>query len=259
VKHWPHVDSLMLGSFRAFSPYVFLHRSHVRWFPTDAQWTAALAAMRPQKEQRFTHQRVDAHKPMTFTYVRRPAYYATFATGDIVTTQQRFGLGLVWTPRGGTFVQSQTAGTTTAWGTRAADTSLVHEAATVPATFSVASHAVATQVGAHDLSAGELRVDYSLGSAGTKRVTFDEAGVHVAITYRGKFVEQVPLLVLPTDSLSSGPSELRVRRGNVQFVVHWSTSAKAEIIRTNERVGERAVVAVAIPGVDRLSYDIQFR
>jgi hypothetical protein len=215
--------------------------------------------MRPQKEQRFTHQRVDSHKPMTFTFVRRPAYYAAFATGDIVTAQQRFGLGLVWTPRGGTFIQSQTAGTTTAWGTRGADTSLVYEAATFPATFSVASHAVAAQVGAHDLPAGDLSVEYSLGSAGTKRVTFDEAGVHVAITHRGGFVEQIPLLVLPTDSLSSAPSELLVRRGNVQFVVHWSTSARAVITRTNERVGERAVVAVAIPGADVLSYDIRFR
>lgn len=259
VKNWPRVDSMPLGTFRAFSPYVFLHRSHVRWFPTDAQWTAARAAMRPQKEQRFTHQRVDSHKPMTFTFVRRPAYYAAFATGDIVTAQQRFGLGLFWTPRGGTFLQSQTAGTTTAWGTRAADTSLVYEAATFPATFSVASHAVATRVGAHDLPAGDLSVQYALGSAGKKTVVFEETGVRVAITHHGSFVEQVPLLVLPTDSLSSGPSELVVRRGTVQFVVRWSTSAKAVVTRTNERVGERTVVAVAIPGVDALSYDIRFR
>ena len=156
VKNWPHVDSLTLGSFRAFSPYVFLHRSHVRWFPSDAEWTAARAGMRPQKEQRFTHQRVDSRKPTAFTFVRRPAYYAAFTTGEIVTAQQRFGLGLFWTPQAGTFLQSQTGGTTTAWGTRRADTSMVYEAATIPATFDVASRAVTPQVGAHDLAAGDL-------------------------------------------------------------------------------------------------------
>jgi hypothetical protein len=45
----------------------------------------------------------------------------------------------------------------------------------------------------------------------------------------------------------------------VQFVVHWSTSAKAVVTRTSERVGGRTVVAVAIPGVDSLSYDIRFK
>jgi hypothetical protein len=231
----------------------------VRWFPSEAQWAAARAAMRPQAEERFTHQRVDSHKPMTFTFVRRPAYYAAFATGDIVTAQQRFGLGLVWTPRGGTFLQSQTGGTTTAWGTRAADTSLVYEAATFPATFSVASRLVGPRVGAHDLPVGDLSIQYALGLAGKKTVVFDGTGVHVAIAHRGAFVEQIPLLVLPTDSLSSGPSDLLLRRGNVQFVVHWSTSAKAVVTRTSERVGGRTVVAVAIPGVDSLSYDIRFK
>ncbi|HTE44513.1 MAG TPA: glycoside hydrolase family 3 N-terminal domain-containing protein [Gemmatimonadaceae bacterium] len=259
VKHWPHVDSLTLGSFRAFSPYAFLHRSHVQWFPSDSQWLAARAAMRPQREQRFTHQRVDSRKPTAFTFVRRPAYYAAFTTGDISTAQQRFGLGLLWTPQGGTFLQSQSAGTTTAWGTRAADTSMVYEAVTIPATFSVNSRAVTLRVGARDLPAGSLKIRYPLRSAGKKTIVFDDDGANVSIEHRGAFVEQLPLLVLPSDSIASVPGQLTLRRGATQFVVRWTSRAGATVTRTEERVGDRRVVVVAIPATGSLSYAIRFR
>jgi hypothetical protein len=134
-EEWPHVDSLTLGSFRAFSPYVFLHRSHVRWFPSDAEWKAARGGD-ASAERAAVHTSTCRRKPTAFTFVRRPAYYAAFTTGEIVTAAT-FGLGLLWTPQAGTFLQSQTGGTTTAWGTRRADTSMVYEAATIPATFDV--------------------------------------------------------------------------------------------------------------------------
>jgi hypothetical protein len=259
TKAWPRVDSLPVGTFRAFSPYAFLHRSHVRWYPTDAQWTAARTAMRPQQEQRFTHQRVDSHKPMAFTFVRRSAYYAAFTTGEIATAQQRFGLGLLWTPGGGTFFQSQTAGIATAWGTRPADTTMVYEAATIPATFSIGSRAVRSSIGARDLPVDDVSIEYALRSAGTKRVVFDDAGVHVAVTHRGHFVEQLPVLVLPTDSLWSSPGQFTLIRGSTRLLVHWTSSASAVVTRTNERVGDRTVVAVAIPGVDSMRYDVRFK
>jgi hypothetical protein len=259
VKSWPHVDSLTLGSFRAFSPYVFLHRSHVRWFPSDAEWKAARAAMRPQTEQRFTHQRVDSRKPTTFTFIRRPAYYAALTTGEIVTPQQRFGLGLLWTPQAGTFLQSQSAGTTTAWGTRRADTSMVYEAATIPATFDVGSGNVTPQIGTHDLPSGDLSVHYLLGSAGKKTVIFDDAGLRVSIEHRGAFVEQLPLLLLATDSLVGAPGQITVRRGTSQFFIHWASTSRATVTRSDEFVGSRRVVVVAIPGSNALTYDIWFR
>jgi len=259
VKNWPRVDSLTLGSFRAFSPYVFLHRSHVRWFPSDAEWTAARAAMRPQTEQQFTHQRLDSRKPTAFTFVRRPAYYAAFTTGEIVTAQQRFGLGLVWTPQAGTMLQSQSGGTATAWGTRRADASTVYEAATIAATFDVDGRAVTPQVGAHDLAAGNLAVHYALGSAGRKTVTFDDARLRVSIEHRGAFVEQLPLLLSASDSVVSVPGEVTVRRGASVFVVRWASTSQATVIRSDEAVGNRRVVVVAIPGADALRYDIRFQ
>jgi hypothetical protein len=259
AKTWPQVDSLTLGSFRAFSPYAFLHRSHVRWFPSDAEWKAARAAMRPQKEQRFTHQRVDSRKPTAFTFIRRPAYYAAITTGEVVTAQQRFGLGLLWTPEAGTFLQSQSNGTTTAWGTRRADTSIVYEAASIPATFAVGSRNVTPQIGAHDLPSGDLSVHYLLGSAGKKTVVFDDTGFRVSIEHPGGFVEQLPLLLFATDSLVGAPGQITVRRGASQFFIRWASTSRATVTRSDELVGSRRVVVVAIPGSNALTYDIRFR
>src|SRR5262249_7275273 len=56
-RRWPNLDTLDAGTFRAFSPYAFLHRNHVQWSPTDAQRKAAIAALRHQRENRFTHLR----------------------------------------------------------------------------------------------------------------------------------------------------------------------------------------------------------
>lgn len=259
VKNWPRVDSMPVGTFRAFSPYAFLHRSHLRWFPTEAQWTSARANMRPVKEQRFTHQRVDTRKPMAFTFVRRPEYYAAFATGDIVAAQQRFGLGLLWTPRGGTFLQSQSNGTLTSWGTRAADTSMVYEATSMPATFDVNAQRVSLQTGARDLPAGNLRIQYALGKDGSKSVEFDDAGVHVSIEHQRAFVEQLPLLILQTDPVVSTPGQITLHRNATQLVIRWNSKTSATVTRTEERVRDRSVVVVSIPGTGSLRYDIQFK
>lgn len=259
VKSWPHVDSLPVGTFRAFSPYAFLHRSHVQWFPTEAQWTAARSAMRPEREQRFTHQRTDSRKPMTFTFVRRPAYYAAFASGEVVSGQQRYGLGMVWTPKGGTFLQSQSNGTTTSWGTRAADTSLVYEAKSIDATYTANSNTMSLRPGARDLPAGDLSIHYPLATKGSKTVAFKDSGARVSITHRGTFREQIPLLVLPSDSIEVTPGQLLLRRSNTQFLVRWSTPARGTVTRTEEHVGERTVVVLSIPAADSLRYAIRFK
>lgn len=259
VKNWPRVDSMPVGTFRAFSPYAFLHRSHTRWFPTEAQWKAARAEMRPVRETRFTHQRVDTRKPMAFTFVRRPEYYAAFATGNIVAAQQRFGLGMLWSPRGGTFLQSQSSGTITSWGTRSADSSLVYEAASVPATFEMNTQRVSIQTGARDLPAGDLKIQYALGKIGNKTVEFDDAGIHVVIEHPNAFVEQLPLLILPTDPVVSTPGQITLHRNATQLVIRWNSKTSATITRTEDRVGDRNVVVVSILGTGALRYDIQFK
>ncbi len=256
-RDWPKVAPLDVGTFRAFSPYTFLHREHVRWFPTDSQWAASRAAMRPKAEQRFTHQRTDTRKPVTFSYVRRPSYYAAFTSGDVITAQQRYGLGLFWTAAAGSVIQSQTAGTGTAWGTRRPDTTLVYEAKSFAAATSAGAQAVTLAAGNRDLPAGDVRFDYALGVSGRKTVTFDDRGMHVTVNHTGAFAEQVPFILLASDSLSVKPGIVELRRGTARVVVRWSPATSAVVERTEERSGERRVVAVSIPANGKLTYDLE--
>lgn len=258
-RAWPRVDSLPVGSFRAFSPYAFLHRSQVRWHPTDAQRRAAVAALRHQRASRFTHQRVDARHPIVFSYVRRPGYYAAFTSGEIVTAQQRYGLGLLWAPGVGTVLQSQSAATTAAWGTRSPDTTLVYEARRVDAAYRVGARAVRTPPGTRDLPRGDVTVAYPLGDRGRKSVTFRDAGVHVAVTHAGAFTEQLPLLALDDDVLDARSGVVTLRRGAARVVVRWAPASAATLTRTDERVGDARVAALAIPAAGTLTYDIQIQ
>lgn len=256
VRDWPRVDTLQLGSFSSFSPYAFLHRSQIAWNPTDAQQQAARAAMRPVAESRFTHQRVDTRVPTVFTFVRRPAYYAAFTSGPKVTAQQRYGLGLLWLPGTGSVLQSQTGATTTAWGTRRPDTSVVYEAGDIRATFHVAQQAITPSAGNRDLPAGDLRVQYRLGAAGTKEIDFRDDGLHVAVNHTGSFTEQLPLLVVPTDSVTTSPGALVLHRGATRVTVRWRP-ASMPIVESTERSGPHRVVSVAIPAASELRYDIE--
>ncbi|HKG95466.1 MAG TPA: alginate lyase family protein, partial [Gemmatimonadaceae bacterium] len=258
-RRWPRVDSLAVGAFRAFSPYAFLHRSHVRWYPGEQQRRDAVAALRHQRETRFTHQRTDGRKAVVFSYVRRPAYYAAFTAGETATAQQRYGLGLLWVPGAGSVLQSQTDGLGTAWGTRpaAADTARVYEAASFGAAFRVGAGVVTPAPGNRDLPAGEYRIEYRLGGHGAKTVVFRELGLHVAVEHAGAFVEQLPLLLLPSDSLSARPGLVELRRGAAWVALRWAPATSARVERTAERSGGRRVVAVAIPATGALTYDIE--
>jgi hypothetical protein len=259
TARWPRTDSLAKGSFRAFSPYAFLHREHVRWYPTSRERLVAVTRMRHQRESRFTHQRVDARVPVTFSYVRRPGYYAAFTAGQIVRPQQRYGLGLLWLPEVGSVLQSQTDALGAAWGTRAADTTLVYEAATFVPTFYVGDRLIPTKPGNRDLPAGTYRIEYRLGSRGRKTVAFDDRGLHVAVAHTGEFVEQIPLLALRSDRVESRPGEIELWRDGTGVMLHWTPASDARVDRTDERSGERHVVAIAIPATGELTYDVEIR
>jgi hypothetical protein len=176
----------------------------------------------------------------------------------VMTAQQRLGLGLLWVPGSGSVLQSQTAGTTTAWGTRSADTSLVYEASTFVPTLRAANAPVAVTPGNRDLSNGDVVITYPLGSRGEKSVLFDDDGTHVRVRHQTAFVEQLPLLVLPADSLESSKGLVTLRRGNTVVSIRWSPGTLPSVERTSERSGDRRVVAVGIPATGALTYDVTF-
>ena len=176
-KNWPHVDALHVGVFEALSPYRFLQRAHYDWHPTAEQIADARKMLRPVNENLFVEQLKDTREPIAFTYVRRPAYYAAFASAaKAITKQQRLGLTFVWTPNNGALLQSQTGGTESAWGTVIAGDAPV-EAAGVDA----------------DYSDGNTTMRYALPGGGHKQVAFAPDRIMVTVERDGEIVERVPV------------------------------------------------------------------
>jgi hypothetical protein len=176
-KEWPQVDPLHLGEFEALGPYRFLQRAHYNWHPTAEQMAAARKQVRPLAEDSFVEQLKDTRKPIVFTYVRRPGYYAAFASApQPVSEQQRLGLTFVWTPDKGVLLQSQTSGAETAWGTSAGGATPI-EAGGLDAAY----------------SDGNTAVSYALAGGGEKKIVFADDRIHVTIERPGEIVERVPV------------------------------------------------------------------
>jgi hypothetical protein len=176
-QQWPQVDPLPVGEFSALSPYVFLQRAHYNWHPTAEQMTEARKLVRPLHEDSFVEQMKDTREPIVFTYIRRPGYYAAFASAPkVISEQQRLGLTFVWTPEKGVLLQSQTSGKETAWGTSAGG-ALAVEATGLDAEY----------------SDGNTVVRYPLPGGGQKTVTFADDRIGVTVERDGEIIERVPV------------------------------------------------------------------
>ena len=174
---WPKVDPLNIGVFEALSPYRFLQRAHYDWHPTDEQMAEARKLLRPVNENSFVEQMKDTREPITFTYIRRPGYYAAFASAPkTITKQQRLGLTFVWTPNNGVLMQSQTNGTESAWGTF------------------IGSDLPAEATGFDAWYTEENTVaHYPLPGGGHKIVTFAPDRIMVSVEHEGDILERIPV------------------------------------------------------------------
>ena len=256
-RNWRRSGDLPVGEFRAFSPYAFLHRSHVKWYPTDLQRAAAFRLL-PYQRLRFIHQRMDDRERLVFTFVRRPAYYAAFNSGPKLTSQQRYGIGLVWAPEMGSVVQSQTGTTNAAWGTLLGQNQNVFEADSLNAGFSVNGKPVSLLPANRDLVDGVLTVKYSFPDQGEKILTFGERELSVVIDHSAPFREQIPILVGGDDNLRVAAGELTLVRGTKVFSIKFDPQAKFETIETGIKVGPRRVVTLSLESRNSLTYRLEF-
>jgi hypothetical protein len=254
-KGWPHVLPLERGS-STYSPYAFLHRAHCRWRPAEAEQQAAIARLPYLVRGRFIHQRVDSRSPIVYTYVRRPSYYAAFTSGRLIRLQQRYGLGLVWSPTVGAVLQSQTGSRVAAWGTLSEGQQQVYESRSLEAEFRVDGTPVAVSVGCHDLPEGPLEVRYPLEKRGEKRITFGEDRISVSVQHQGAFVELVPLLVGPADKLKTTSDAVRLLGDTRRLVLRWTGAAKCRIAPQSYQPGRKSLQVVRIAADSALTYTI---
>lgn len=270
---WPQVAPLQLGEMTAFSPYVFLHRRSHEWLPSTVERNAARALLPVNARDHFTQQRRDSNQNVVFTFARRPAYYAAFTSGKIITTQQRYGLGLLWTPKLGAVLQSQTGSDpaghpnrlpsqadsdAAAWGTQPMAAATVSEATGVKASFSLNKAPLPeSAVGIHDLPLGEVAAQYPLEGGGEKTVTLGEESVRVAIRRPGEFSEILPLLV-PADGRlipTTTTVTLETPRGN--FQVSFGAGVTAAISDPTTSILRKRLVVVTLRGRDELNYTME--
>lgn len=191
-KQWPQVDPLQVGEFDTLGPYRFLQRAHYDWHPTAAQIEEAKKLLRPLAESHFVEQRKDTRKPITFTYVRRPGYYAAFAAApEPISKQQRLGLGFVWTPSFGVLLQSQTLGHETACGTSDGSSMPFEAAGLTP-----------------EYLENNTQIRYPLAGGGQKRIVFAEDRIRISVERPGTIVERLPVFN-PAAVVSAAPANVR--------------------------------------------------
>jgi len=253
-QNWPNVQPLATGNFSAYSPYTFLHRSLYQWYPSPSQKEAAIKQLPYIKSQRFIHQKMDNRNPTVFTYVRQPGYYACFNSGPQLKPQQRYGIGLLWHPKAGSFLQSQTDTYDAAWGTQPEGGKL-YEADTLDATFSINNKAITPIPGNHDLTTGVLTVSYPLGSTGKKSIVFRDKTIEVAIQHPGHFTEYIPLLLNSTDEAGIiSPGKVALKKAGGIINISYDANATANLKETPLRSGLQKVMVLTIEGSDKLSY-----
>ena len=257
-NNWPPKAQLEVGTFSTFSPYAFLHRSHTRWFATEAQRRVAIGLLPYFRQQRFVHQRTDDRERLVFTFIRQPAYYAIFNSGSHLTAQQRYGLGLIWNQDFGTAIQSQTGSNNAAWGTLLGQNQVPFEGDTLNVHFRMGAREVTPTGGNRDLGDGPLLIKYGFPDQGEKTITFGSSNISVEIHRSGAIREQIPFLVGPRDELKVEAQEIKLRRGAAMFSIRLDSETKAEPIETDLRVGQRRVVTLLLRSTNSLRYTMSF-
>ena len=253
-QNWPNVPPLTLGVFSVFSPYAFLHRSHYQWYPSPQQKEAAVRNLPYIKSNRFIHQKMDSRHPTVFTYVRQPGYYACFNSGPLLKPQQRYGIGLLWHPKAGSFFQSQTDTDDAAWGTKPEGGKL-YEADTLDALFSINNKVINPTPGSHDLKTGVLSVSYTLGTTGKKSIVFRDQMIEVAVQHPGRFTEYIPLLLNSTDSLQIvSPGKVALKKAGGAIYILYDAAAKAVLKETTLKSGIQRVMVLQIESSSTLGY-----
>jgi hypothetical protein len=215
-RQWPEVDPLDLGAFDTLGPYRFLQRAHYNWHPSQQQITEARQLVRPLAEPSFVEQLMDTRRPIVFTYVRRPSYYAAFAAAPRpLSEQQRLGLTWVWTPARGVLLQSETSGAETAWGTSAG----------VP--LPIEADGLEAEYGDD-----KTTVRYPLAGGGEKRIAFAEDRIRVWVERSGELVEHLPVfdpkLIGTSAQISTLPQSSSPVPGKDFTVVELRASGKLE-------------------------------
>lgn len=189
------IPSLAIGEFSSYSPYGLLHRNLDISLPGNTQRQEAVNNLPFIQSSSFFEQRTDTRLNTTFSFIRKPAYYAMFNSGEARNQRQTFGLGLLWHPDAGTFIQTRVIEPEASWGTQAdGDDKKVYEAQSFYPNFTVNSKKIQPSGGIHNHGNGPVSIQYDLGKDGRKSVSFQDDKIVIAVNKKGKILEKIPFL-----------------------------------------------------------------
>ena len=252
VNTWPSVAPLDM-----YSPHIFENGRNVfEWLPDREQRDKARAQLPYLTQARYNHFRMDDRIVVHHTFVRRPNYYAIFNAGEIIHNIQRYGLGLLWHPKMGSILQTQSR-EDGPWGTMGKDGKF-YEAESFYPDMMVNGKAFQPTPGKRDLPDGDIVFNYALDSAGKKTVRFEESQIAVDIELPGMFTEHLPLLVREGDDLQISGKQVCLQRGDHAMVILCESTATVDVQTTDVAHGPFVLKRVKISAKDRLLYRIVF-
>ncbi|MDF2715925.1 MAG: hypothetical protein K0R28_2850, partial [Paenibacillus sp.] len=239
---WPNVPALSLNGDNSYNPYGLYNRILYRYYPSQSERATAIGQLPYIASDRFNHQRNDDRSGLQFTYARRPHYYAAFNAGRRKASMQAFGIGLLWHPKGGIMLNSQTEHSTAtlsrdlSWGTKKSTGGRVYESGNVLPTYKAGGQTIQPAVGHGDLGQGNVEIHYSLGTAGDKTVSFVENGISVEVNHQEPFVENLPLMVGPGDTVTTNAGTVTLVRGNAVLEVTFDTDAEVNMAQKSFKI-----------------------
>jgi hypothetical protein len=256
VATFPRVPALKPDA-DAFSPYRFLNRDVPDAYPSTKDRDAARALLPSVAPGSVISQRHDPRMPATFTFVRRPSYYAAFAAGKKSSGQQRFGLGLFYNPGYGAVVQSQTKSREQYWGTAVPNGDHNYEASDLAVRYLRNDQELpSAKDGVNDVPVGPFRIDYELGKSGRKSVTFTDKGLDVSVELGGPIVETLPLLVVQGEHVEFAPGRARVKNKAGSCEVRFDRAVVPQASESDERTLSKRLVTLTLTTRDKLEYTL---
>jgi len=255
LEYYPEVAPLEVGEFNAFSPYAFLHHGMKMWHPTEQQKNEAIENLPYLRSDNFLHIRHDDRNATTYSFIRKPGYYAIFNSGSIITNQQRYGLGLVWNPSAGAVFQSQSRTDVAAAGTRASGMQGVYEAEDLFPEYTIDGKKWILEPGKNDIRCSEFQVQYALGGKGQKKLVFSEDIINIQIDHQGKFTELVPILAGSDDELTITDGQVKL----ANMIINISGAFEINTESFNTDLTEKNCKVIKISASGTLKYEIYFQ
>lgn len=251
LNTYPEVVPLDVGEFNAFTPYAFLHHNMKMWHPTQKQKEEAIESLPYLEDSSFVNIMHDERSNTTYSFIRTPEYYATFNSGKIITKQQRYGLGLIWTPAMGTVFQSQSKTDDASWGTKAKDSLQVYEASNLWAEIS--PRQLETKQPFQETS-----FSYELGENGQKTITFNENKIMVEVAHAGAFMEILPILISHDSLISVNNHEIQYHSPSGSIIIKTSGTDSIAAKDFESQLAHKKCKVIEISAREKLSYQFIF-